>query len=444
MRGGSPAGCTPSTTRAGLVSYDGGVKPARSWPVAMAVVLILVSPTQKASRADRTGKRGVGSRHRATGLGPTPPLMRVTPHPSYEGTDVTRSPASRWRIGVHERLYTPVRGVGTGLVSPHDDQVPRTCVYRSRGDALGHPNPRLANPQTCDTLSHVRGPPVAQPHTVTQEAAPQPERALAYLRVSTAPQQHNARGLDQQLAEIQTYCQEEGYELENRHVYRDVISGTRRDRAGFWDLLAAIEDQRGDVVLAYDVDRFGRNVRDNAILLDEADEAGLRVETVTGRRDFLENAEAEFFYGMQSLISQYLNRKRTARFTRGKRDAARNGYWPVSSPPLGYTAEGPQGQKVLRESPHAWAVREVFDRYASGDTYTDIAAWGSDQDEAGNVPGWPTWPADVGNIVRNPVYIGYIVFEDDQYPGQHEPLVDEEVWEACQQRRRANQRGSRA
>lgn len=271
------------------------------------------------------------------------------------------------------------------------------------------------------------------------EAQPDTDTALAYLRVSTAPQQEHSRGLDQQLREIQDYCEDKGYRLPEQHVYRDVISGTQRDRAGFWDLLAATEAGHGDLVLAYDVDRFGRNVKDNAILLSEAEDAGLRVETVTGRRDFLENAEAEFFFGIQSLISQYLNRKRTARFERGKRDAARNGYWPVSTPPLGYEAEGPQGQKVLRKTEYAWVVEEIFQRYADGDTYTDIAEWCREYEESQEVKGWPRWPASVGNTIKNPVYIGYVTYEGDQFEGRHEPIITDDLWEAAQRERRGRQ-----
>lgn len=131
------------------------------------------------------------------------------------------------------------------------------------------------------------------------------DRALVYLRVSTFAQEANGKNLGSQLAEIQSYCEKHGYGFGDGDVFSDVVSGAKTDRAGYYQLLQRVERADAQVLIAYEVSRFGRNGTDNAWLLVKAKEYGFRIETVTGGRDFLADPESEFMFDILSAVAKY-------------------------------------------------------------------------------------------------------------------------------------------
>jgi len=98
--------------------------------------------------------------------------------------------------------------------------------------------------------------------------------------------------------------------------------------------------------------------------------------------------------------------------------------------PVGYQ-KGADG--ILEPSPDADAVRLAFRLYATG-RYSYLAVA-----RELNARGWRIynvqtqtrglynkWNLEV--ILKNPVYRGYVKFNDQLLPGIHPPLIDEETW----------------
>lgn len=257
------------------------------------------------------------------------------------------------------------------------------------------------------------------------------DHALAYLRVSTLAQEANGKNLESQLAEIRAYCAKQGYELAKEDVFEDVVSGARTDRQadrqGYYQLLARIERGGASVLCAYEVSRFGRNGVDNAWLLVKAKEYGLRVETVTGGRNFLADPESEFMFDILSAVAKYERTALMFRLIRGKKSAAGRGFWHSGYAPIGYDLVGPGGAKKL--VPNQWAplVLEAFKRYASGETAYRVAKWLRSQ---GTGRKWPT--QSLVDVLRNPVYKGMIAYKGALSKGSHEAIVPLELWDKCQ------------
>lgn len=275
----------------------------------------------------------------------------------------------------------------------------------------------------------------AQGPQAHQEGMLGSETALAYLRASREKQQRNSRSLDQQLAHVKAYCQTRGYDLDPDHIYREVISGKRTDRSGFHDLLSAVQDGHGTVIVSYDVKRFGRNREDHAAIMTAAGRQGLRIETATRGRDYLETPEDELQYDVEAIVSRYNNKVRVRDSMRGKQNAAENGYWPVSRPPLGYEARGPNGSKTLHRTEYAWVVEEIYARYRRGDSLRTIAEWSRDHEDSQSVTGWPRWHSSVCQMLSRPVYAGWIPWQGILYEGRHEAIIPRDAWETVQQMR---------
>lgn len=61
---------------------------------------------------------------------------------------------------------------------------------------------------------------------------------------------------------IRKYCEDEGFELLDKHLYQDVMSGARDDRPQLQELLAAARRREFQHVVVNDLTRFGRSAQD--------------------------------------------------------------------------------------------------------------------------------------------------------------------------------------
>lgn len=111
-----------------------------------------------------------------------------------------------------------------------------------------------------------------------------------------------------------------------------------------------------------------------------------------------------------------------ARLRDGRERAAQAGNL-LNRPPYGYVRDD-DGQAV--PCPVAAEVlRGLFRGRAEGEGMTALARWAHDQD---NSLRWS--PQHVRLMLRNPVYLGLVVWRGEVYPGRHEALVSEREWAA--------------
>lgn len=87
-------------------------------------------------------------------------------------------------------------------------------------------------------------------------------KVYLYARVSTDEQRH-----DSQLDELRSYCRRRGWKPAK--TIKDTISGTKSDRRGLDELMAAVRRGAVDVVLIYKLDRLGRSLPHLAQILTE-------------------------------------------------------------------------------------------------------------------------------------------------------------------------------
>lgn len=226
--------------------------------------------------------------------------------------------------------------------------------------------------------------------------------------------------MDSQLKEIRSYCERRGYTL--GAVYEDVMSGAKTDRQGYYELLQRIERGDAQVIVAFEVSRFGRNNLDNAWLVVKAKEYGLRLETVMGGRDFLADPESELLFDMLTAIAKFERRSIMVRMTRGKNAAFERGYFPSGRAPFGYDLVGPRGKKELRPNQWAVLVPQAFELARKGWGLYRVGRWLQKQ-----CPGQKFCPRKVAYMIRNPVYLGFLVYSGKMVKGTHPALVTELV-----------------
>lgn len=155
----------------------------------------------------------------------------------------------------------------------------------------------------------------------------QPSRVVGYVRVSTQEQGDSGAGLDAQIDAIERECTHRRWTLE--HIYRDVASGSSRDRRpALADAIQAVSSGAADTLMVSKLDRLSRSVPDFGAIIDEARAGGwniviidLGVDLSTPAGEMVANVMAALAQWERRVISQ---RTRDALASR-KRDGMKLG-----------------------------------------------------------------------------------------------------------------------
>lgn len=282
--------------------------------------------------------------------------------------------------------------------------------------------------------------------------------ALIYCRVSSEVQ-GEGYSLPTQLEACKAYAEERGYHVVQ--VLEDMYTGTVLDRPSIKELLELLRRHEGNVVLVYDLDRLTRDPDHLAILEQEIEDAGARVEYILGQ--YADTPEGQLSKSFKAAIAEYENRQRRERSVRGKRGRARAGHVvPKPTVPYGYryvSEEKRQGRLEIDEAA-ALVVRRIFDWSAQGATFYQIAQ--NLNNESVPAPRGGLWrPRTIKLMLQNEVYRG--VWQHNTMRRQQKgnrvkfvplpkeqwiavpvpPLIDPELWQAAQRAKKEPGRGRR-
>lgn len=288
-----------------------------------------------------------------------------------------------------------------------------------------------------------------------------------HLRKSRADIEAEARGEGESLSRHQQRLRAlaDRMELDVVAEYREIISGDKlSDRPEMQRLLADVSSGKYDGVLTVEVSRLTRgDLMDQGLILNTFKYSGTRIITPEHTYDLSEDWDEDVITSdMMMARREYKYIKR--RLQRGRLASANEGLWQ-SPAPFGYRKiKVPRGKgwTLAPDPEQAALVRMIYRMYAEED------AGGSKVARRLNALGSRTnkgnaWTASgVGQLVRNPVYMGCVRWNDRVsvtrmvggtlcvrrekcatpviVQGRHEPLVSPELWEAAQRSKRAHDR----
>ena len=234
-------------------------------------------------------------------------------------------------------------------------------------------------------------------------------RVALYARVSTT-RQAQAQGIEQQLDRLRAAVSERGWELDDRHVYRDDgYSGARIGRPGLDRLRDHAALAELDLVLVTAPDRLARNYVHQVLLIEELAGRGCQVEFLD--RPMSADPHDQLLLQIRGAVAEYERTLIAERMRRGRQARLRAGtLLPWTTAPFGYRLdpERPRRADAVRVDPgEAVLIAQLFDWYLEpGATIYQLAARLTDL----GVPtpmGGPRWNvASVRGILRNPAYAG--------------------------------------
>jgi DNA invertase Pin-like site-specific DNA recombinase len=235
----------------------------------------------------------------------------------------------------------------------------------------------------------------------------------------------------------------EGWVCLAQHYDDGGLSGATMDRPALQQLLADIQANKIDAVVTYKVDRLTRSLADFAKIIEIFDAKDVSFVSVTQQFNTT-TSMGRLTLNVLLSFAQF-EREVTGERIRDKIAASKKrGMWMGGVPPLGYECRDHKLIVVPRE---AETVQHIFRRYAS---LGSVRLLQQELDAAGIRS--KSWISTAGNsrggkplargalylMLQNRIYRGEIVHKGQYYPGDHEPIIDQALWDEVQARLAAN------
>jgi len=275
-----------------------------------------------------------------------------------------------------------------------------------------------------------------------------PPAGATKLRCGIYTRKSSEEGLEQDFNSLDAQREAcEAYILSQRHegwialpaMYDDGgISGGTMERPALKRLLADVAAGKIDVVVVYKVDRLTRSLADFAKIVEIFDQRQVSFVSVTQAFNTT-SSMGRLTLNVLLSFAQF-EREVTGERIRDKIAASKKkGMWMGGLPPLGYDV---QDRKLVVNAQEAETVTFIFERYQ---TLKSVRLLQAELDRRGIVSklrqrdngpsrgGQPLGRGALYAMLSNRLYRGEIVHKDVAHPGQHDPIVDEALFNDVQQ-----------
>jgi DNA invertase Pin-like site-specific DNA recombinase len=273
------------------------------------------------------------------------------------------------------------------------------------------------------------------------------ERTKKLVRCAIYTRKSTEDGLEQEYNSLDAqYDACTAYALSQRHEGWSVVkdryddggfSGGNLERPGLKRLLADIEAGKVDIILLYKIDRLTRSLSDFAKIVEILDRKGASFVSITQSFNTT-TSMGRLTLNMLLSFAQF-EREVTGERIRDKIYASkRKGIWMGGPVPLGYDvverklvvneAEAEQVRKIMQLYLKVGSVPELVDLLAKNGSHTKI----QQLKDGGTRGGVHFKRGNLYHLLSNRVYRGMTVHKGEAFEGEHETIVDEELWDQVQ------------
>ena len=266
-------------------------------------------------------------------------------------------------------------------------------------------------------------------------------RCAIYTRVSTdqgLEQEFNSLNAQREASEAYTKSQaHEGWVCLCDAYDDGGYSGGSMERPALQRLLTDVRAGKLDVIVVYKVDRLTRSLADFAKLVELFDANQVSFVSVT--QSFNTTTSMGRLTLNVLLSFAQFEREVTGERIRDKVAASKKkGLWMGGVVPYGYRVEN---RKLVVEDAEANVVRLIFELYCQ---LKSILALIRELEERGirsrvrkltsgkEIGGIPLTTGPLSHLLGNRMYLGEINHRDKSYPGEHEPIISVDLFDAVQ------------
>lgn len=280
-----------------------------------------------------------------------------------------------------------------------------------------------------------------------------PVEARTTLRCAVYTRKSTEHGLDQEFNSLDAQreaCEayiksqaSQGWKVLPQHYDDPAYSGGNLDRPALKQLLADIEAGKVDVVVVYKIDRLTRSLADFAKLVETFDARSIsfvavtqQFNTTTSMGRLTLNVLLSFAQFERELASERVRDKIAASRKKGK--------WTGGTVPLGYEAKE---RKLVIDKAEAQTVRTIFRLYLELKSFGKLVAEldrrrivtkRRDTEVVKYQGGIPFTYGPLSYLLRNRIYLGEIHHGGKWFKGEHDAILDQEIFDEVQALLKAN------
>ena len=202
------------------------------------------------------------------------------------------------------------------------------------------------------------------------------------------------------------------------------FSGGTLERPALKQLLADIEAGLIDVIVVYKIDRLSRSLMDFAKLVEVFDRNNVTFVSVTqsfntttsmGRLTL--NILLSFAQFEREVIGERIRDKFAA--------SRKRGMWMGGFVPMGYDVND---RKLVVNEAEAQTVRMIFERFVALGSASALAR-ALQAERVLNKRGKLIDKGFIYKLINNRVYLGEAVHKGTSYPGEHEAIISQDLWD---------------
>jgi DNA invertase Pin-like site-specific DNA recombinase len=253
----------------------------------------------------------------------------------------------------------------------------------------------------------------------------EPVRVAIYTRVSTEDQAKEGFSLDAQLDKLRSYCKARDWIVGGEYI-DDGYSGRNVKRPAYSKMMDEMDNW--NVLLVTKMDRIHRNSKNFMMMMEYLKKHNKEFVSMTESLD-TSTAMGRFVMDIIQRIAQLESEQIGERVYFGMEQKARvNGGVLGFNIPYGYDyTDG----KLTINSNEAENVKNIFEMYLKGMSMKIIAEELNSKDIPTKLN--KTWGAQtISLILKNPLYCGYLHWEDYLNPGDHDLIIDKNIFNDVQ------------
>ena len=241
--------------------------------------------------------------------------------------------------------------------------------------------------------------------------------AAIYVRVSTQEQAQQGFSLNAQQESLENYAKALGYEIYK--IYRDEGKSAKDlKRPEMARLLTDAESKKFSAIFIYKLDRFSRSLKDLILTIDKLKEWGIDFVSL---QDKIETTSASGKL-MFHIISAFAEFERNIIGDRTKFGMQRKAYEG------GFITKAPKGYKLVNKQlvineKEEDIVKNIFKEFLESEiSLTQLAKK------------YGLTTTGVKKLLKNTTYLGKVKFAGQENQGNHEPLIEEDLFNKVQER----------
>ena len=254
---------------------------------------------------------------------------------------------------------------------------------------------------------------------------------VIYARYSAGPGQTD-QSIDGQLRDCKKYAKDNDITIIDTYIDRHISGTDFENRTEFNRLLKDAVKHQFSVVIVWKIDRFGRNRQELAISKVKLKKMGVKL--MYAKEHIPEGPEGIIMESLLEGMAEYYSAELSQKVHRGLRESVLKGHILGANACLGYKLVD---KKYVLDPATAPQVREMFERYAAGDTAQEICDDWSRRGLRGR--GGARYSHNtIYYMLRNKKYIGIYQYGDIIQENVIPRIIDQELWDRVQKILAAN------